>query len=199
MEQLLDYRARLVARFEHLPADLADVIAGVPEAEWGLRRAPDGRSVYVLIAQLRDLETREYLPCLRRILSEDDPQLEGFSTHRPADVNPPQSGIFAPQSGIFAPQSGIFDNSSEPMEALLAGYARAREEEMQLIREMPPSGWSRAGFDPPHGRRTVQWWVERALRHGLDHLAEIRVAGLPRLPPLRSAAGTFDHAGRGGG
>lgn len=155
MEQLVDYRTRLLHRFERLPADLAEAIAAIPEPEWWLRRVPDSRNVHALTAHLRDLESLAYLPRIRRILAEDEPALQAFPTHRWSDP-------------AYDP--------TEPMEALLGDYARAREEEMALIRQLPPSGWSRAGFHPPTGRRTAQWWVERALAHGLEHLAEIRAA-----------------------
>jgi hypothetical protein len=155
MEQLVDYRTRLLHRFERLPAHLAEAIAAIPEAEWWLRRVPDSHNVHTLMAHVRDLESLAYLPRIRRILAEDEPKLEAFPSHRWSDP-------------AYDP--------TEPMEGLLGDYARAREEEMALIRDLPSSGWSRAGCHPPTGRRTVQWWVERALAHGLEHLAEIRAA-----------------------
>ena len=159
MEQLLDYRARLLERFERLPAEFARAIAAIPETEWWLRRAADGRSVHALMAHVRDLEALAYLPRLRRILAEDEPALQAFPSHRwsEADYDP-----------------------TEPMEALLAEYARVREEEMELIWHLPPAGWSRAGFHPPTGRRTAQWWVERGLAHGLEHLGDMRTARIAR-------------------
>ncbi|MBI3760311.1 MAG: DinB family protein [Chloroflexi bacterium] len=155
MEQLLDYRARLLKRFESLPADFAQVIAAIPEAEWHRGRAPDGRTVHALMAHVRDLETLAFLPRLRRILTEEDPALEAFPSHRWSE------------SGYDA---------GEPMDNLLADYARACEETLQLIRNLDSAGWSRAGFHAPNGQRTAQWWVERALTHGIGHLEEIRAA-----------------------
>jgi hypothetical protein len=162
MSDLNEYRSRLIARFERLPAEFAQAIAAIPEAEWWLRRAPDlsgatfaGRTVHSLMAHTRDLEVQAYLPRLRRILAEDDPHLNAFPSHRWTEAD--------------------YD-ATEPMEALLADYARAREEEVALLRGLPPAAWSRCGFHPPTGRRTFQWWVERALAHGHEHLADIRAA-----------------------
>ena len=157
MEQLLDYRTRLLETFERLPSGLATSIAAIPETEWHARRAPDGQTIHALMAHIRDLETLAYLPRLRRILAEDEPTLVAFPSHQwsEADYDP-----------------------AEPMETLLAEYARAREEEMELIRRLDSAGWSRAGFHPPTGWRTAQWWVERALAHTVEHLEEIRAAGL---------------------
>jgi hypothetical protein len=155
MQDLLDYRARLVERFGRQPSEFAQAIAALPEAEWWLRRGPDGRTVHALMAHTRDLEALAYLPRLRRILREDDPALPAFASHRWSEAD--------------------YD-ATEPMEALLADFARAREEEVALVRDLAPAGWSRCGFHPPTGRRTAQWWVERALAHGREHLADIRAA-----------------------
>ena len=155
MQDLLDYRARLVERVERQPRAFAQAIAAMPEAEWWLRRAGDGRTVHALMAHTRDLEALAYLPRLRRILLEEAPTLPAFASHRWSEAE--------------------YD-ATEPMEAQLADYARAREEEVALIRDLAPAGWARSGFHPPTGRRTAQWWVERALAHGREHLAVIRAA-----------------------
>jgi hypothetical protein len=155
MEQLLNYRVLLLARFERLPVDFAQTIAAIPEAEWWLRRISGGHTIHAVMAHVRDLETLAFLPRLRRILAEEGPALHSFGHHRWRD-------------GEYDP--------TEPMEGLLADYAHAREEELALVRDLTPEGWSRRGFHPPSGWRTVQWWVERALTHGLEHLAEICMA-----------------------
>jgi DinB superfamily len=155
MPDMQEYRARMLERFEHLPGRFAFAIAAIPEAEWWLRRAADGRTVHSLMAHVRDVETQAYLPRLRRILSEDDPALPAMPSHRWSEAD--------------------YD-TTEPMEALLAQYAGAREEELNLLRGLSAAGWSRVGFHAPTGRRTLQWWVERSLAHGLEHLADIRAA-----------------------
>jgi len=161
MSDLNEYRARLLDRMERLPAQFAAVIAAMPEAEWWLRCAPGsggGHTVHNLMAHVRDVETLAYLPRLRRILAEDEPTMPSFGSHRWSQAD--------------------YD-ATEPMEALLSDYARAREEEVALLRDLPVEGWSRCGFHPPTGRRTAQWWMERALAHGLEHLADMRAARIP--------------------
>jgi hypothetical protein len=155
MEQLTGYRSKLLARFERQPADFAKAIAAIPETEWWLRRNPEGRTVHALMAHVRDLDVLAFLPRLRRILDEDGPALDAFANHRWRDPD-------------YDP--------TEPMEVLLATYARAREEEMALVRELDSDGWSRRGFHLPSGWRSAQWWVERALVHGMEHLDEVRRA-----------------------
>jgi hypothetical protein len=153
MEQLIEYRASLLRRFERLPADFAQTIAAIPETEWWLRRDAEGRTVHALMAHVRDLDALAFLPRIRRILVEEGPALEAFANHRWRDA-------------VYDP--------TEPMESLLGDYARTREEEMALVRGLDSQGWSRRGFHPPSGWRSVQWWVERALVHGMQHLDEVR-------------------------
>jgi DinB superfamily len=155
MQGIHDYRARLIARFEQLPTVFARTIAGIPEADWWLRRGPDGRNIHATMVHVRDLEVQAFLPRLRRILAETEPTLTAFPSHRWTDDE--------------------YD-STEPMEGLLADYARACDDSLALIRDLPQAGWARRGFHPPTGWRTAQWWVERALAHGLEHLTEIRAA-----------------------
>lgn len=152
---MFDYRERLLERFERLPAQFAQAIARLPETDWWLRRAADGRAVHEIMAHTRDVEVHAYLPRLQRILREDNPTLERLPSH---DWSKADYDV------------------TEPMESLLGQYAHAREEEVALVQNLGAAGWSRLGFHPPTGRRTAQWWVERALAHGLEHLGHIRAA-----------------------
>jgi hypothetical protein len=156
LDQLLDYRARLLARLEAQPAEFAAVVGGMPADEWHTRRDVGGRTIHLAAAHVRDLEAQAYLPRIRRILAEDRPELTPFAHHdwSAADYEP-----------------------SEPMTAILESWSRARTELLALVRPLDSAGWSRAGFHPPSGNRTLQWWVERAHGHGRGHLEALRGAG----------------------
>jgi hypothetical protein len=149
-EQLLDYRQQLLARLEAQPGEFAARVALIPAAEWGRRRDPQGRSVLAVAAHLRAVEAGLYLPRLRRMLAEDNPQ-------------------FSPEEDAAAEISG----PPEPLTAILAAWSQARAELVDLLRPLTPAGWSRTGFYPPVGRRTVQWWAERAYHHAREHQAFI--------------------------
>lgn len=155
MEQLHEYRARLLESLGQQPQQLADALAGVPEADWHRRRTPDGLTLHHLVSHLRDLEVLAHLPRLRRILAEDEPRLEAFPSHNWTDDD-------------YDP--------TRPMTDILAEYALAREEALLLLRNLAPGDWSRLSFHPPSGRRTLQWWVERMWAHTYEHLAEIAAA-----------------------
>jgi hypothetical protein len=153
LDQLLDYRARLLALLEGQPTAFATAVASVPEAEWHQRRDGAGRTPHLAMAHVRDLEAQAYLPRIRRILAEDRPELTPFAHHE---------------------WSADDYDAAEPMTAILESWSRARTELLALVRPLDSAGWSRAGFHPPSGSRTLQWWVERAYAHAKEHLRALR-------------------------
>jgi hypothetical protein len=155
LDQLLDYRARLVEHLEQQPAEFAAVIAAVPAEAWHHHRDVEGRTLHQMAAHVRDLEALAFLPRVRLILAEDHPTLTPYAHHdwSLADYDP-----------------------AEPMTAILASWSQARTELVALVRPLTSDGWSRTGFHPPSGKRTVQWWAERAYAHTRDHLQALRAA-----------------------
>lgn len=155
LDQLLDYRARLLRMLEEQPAEFGNLVATVPAEQWHERRDAGGRTMHLAAAHVRDLEALAFLPRIRRILDEDRPELQPFAHHdwSRADYDP-----------------------AEPIDRLRATWARARGELLGLVRPLDSAGWSRAGFHPPSGSRTLQWWVERAFIHARDHLRDLRAA-----------------------
>jgi hypothetical protein len=157
-DQLFDYRVRLLARLENQPAEVAALLAALPESAWHRPRGPAGRSLHQLVAHVRDLETMAFLPRLRRILNEDRPVLEPFPSHDWSD-------------GDYWP--------GEPMTNILAGWAQARAEMLDLLPAASQTAWNRTGFHPPSGQRTLQWWAERIHNHAREHLLDAGAAGQP--------------------
>lgn len=157
-EQLFDYRARLLIRLEQQPSELARVIAAIPEPEWQVRRDMLGRTIHHIAAHVRSLETLAFLPRVHRILTEADPELIAYPTHHWADAH-------------YDP--------AEPMTSILTEFSRARAQMVAWFRPLDPAGWTRAGFHPPSGARTLQWWAERSYNHAREHLESIRTAPAP--------------------
>ena len=156
-EQLYDYRARLLDRLEQQPAEFASVLAAIPEPEWHTRQDDRGRSLHHIAAHVRDLETLALLPRIRNILTEERPVLDAYPSHHWAD-------------DLYDPH--------EPMAALLTQWSRARAEMVQRLRPLDAAGWTRLGFHPPSGARTLQWWAERTYGHVREHLDKVRSARL---------------------
>jgi len=148
-DQLLDYRRQLLTRLERQPAEVADMLAGFPEPEWFRPRALEGRSLHQLMAHVRDVEQLAFLPRVRRILTEDRPTLEPFTSHDWSDAD-------------YQP--------AEPLTHILARWSQARAEVLDLLPAPDHSGWSLTGFHPPSGQRTLQWWAERIYNHVRQHL-----------------------------
>jgi hypothetical protein len=151
-DHLLFYRAKLLAALEAQPLEFEALSAARPEPEWHTRRLADGATPHQIAVHVRDIDRLAFLPRFRRILAEANPRLEAFPSHRwSLDGYDP----------------------SEPLRRLLADFARSRAETLTVLRGMSDDDWSRAGFHPPSGPRTLQWWAERMYRHTHDHLAEI--------------------------
>jgi hypothetical protein len=153
MEELEEYRLKLIDFLERQPAEYRAAIHAIPERHW---HTPDvgseGESIHLLVAHVRDYETQVFLPRLRRMLAEDAPTLEPFASHK---------------------WSAEHYQPGEGMNILLHELTHARAEAVHLLRHLQPEDWSRTGFHPPSGQRSVMWWAERAHNHARDHLREI--------------------------
>lgn len=156
MEQLYDYRRRLLDKLEGIVPEIADAVAAIPESRWHKSIAPGQRSPHAVAAHLRDVERHAYLVRLRKVLDEESPVLESFD----------------PEGW----EAQHYD-AAEAMTAVLAEYARLREDELGLLRALPPHSWTRVGRHSAFGVRTVQWWAERMLQHATEHLDELRANG----------------------
>jgi hypothetical protein len=158
LDHLLDYRSQLLARLERQPADMAQALAAIPEADWHLPRAGLSRTVHHTLAHVRDLELLAFLPRLQRILNEDQPALAPFVSHD------------------WSLRDYLPD---EPLTAVLASWSQARAEVLNLLPGPAASHWTRIGFHPTNGNRTLQWWAERIYTHAQAHLLELRRAVPP--------------------
>ena len=155
-DQLFEYRLRLLTQLEQQPAEVAALLAALPESAWYQPRSLTGRSLHQLAAHVRDLETLAFLPRLRRIMTEDRPILEAFASH---DWS----------SSGYRPD--------EPMTSILANWSQARAEVLDLLPTVSQAAWSRTSFHSPSGPRTLQWWAERTLKHVREHLLDPLLAG----------------------
>lgn len=154
-EQLYEYRAKLLDRLEQQPAQFAEALAGIPEPEWHTRRDEQGRTVHQVVAHVRYLETLAFGPRIRSILQADNAELVAYPTHHWADA--------------------LYDRA-EPLASILEEFSRTRAEIVAWLRPQDAAGWTRLGFHPPSGARTLQWWAERTLNHAREHLESIRGA-----------------------
>jgi hypothetical protein len=154
--QLAEYRRQFLARLESQPRGFAALIASLVEPEWHARRAPDGLSLHQLLVHVRDAEALAYWPRIQRILAEDAPHLDPFPKHR------------------WSLEEHYLH--TEPLAEVLGTLTRTRAEVVAALTTLAPAAWSRLGFHPPSGPRTVQWWAERLYLHAHNHLEELHAA-----------------------
>lgn len=155
-QQLYEYRVLLLRYLERQPAEFAALADSLPEGEWHARHVTDGVTLHQIAAHMRDTETLAFWPRIQRILAEESPHLEAFPNHRWT--------------------IGQTYHPEEPLRQIIAEFARTRAEALATLKTLNPEDWSRTGFHPPSGPRTVQWWAERMLNHARDHLEAIRQA-----------------------
>lgn len=152
-KQLREYRLRLIERLAAQPAELGALIAALPEPEWHQRRAEDGATLHQLAVHMRDAEAMAFWPRFRLILAEDYPHLDAFPYHRWSVEQ------------VY--------RADESLAEVLATFTRTRAEAVATMRTLTPDDWSRTGFHPPSGPRTLQWWAERIYNHARSHLEQI--------------------------
>jgi len=158
-QQLHEYRVFLLQHLERQPAEFAALVNALPEAEWHVRRVANGATLHQIAAHLRDTEALAFWPRLQRILAEESPHLEAFPNHRWTTEQ------------TYHPE--------EPLHHIIAAFTHTRAEALAVLKNLNHDDWSRTGFHPPSGPRTLQWWAERMYHHAREHLEAIRFASSP--------------------
>ena len=64
---------------------------------------------------------------------------------------------------------------AEPVQSILADYARLRQQELSWLHDLPPAAWNRTARHPWWGVRTLQWWVEQCLLTARQQLEQLTV------------------------
>lgn len=142
MEELYSYRRSLLARFAAVASDLA-------ARHTQLSAEQPAMSLDVISRHLLEAERRVYFPAIERILGEDQPTLQVT-----ADPEQDSDSRLGCKTG---PE-------------LLRAYTELRAQEVRLLESQPPGAWGRTARHPVFGVRTLQWWVERSLKHAEEHL-----------------------------
>jgi hypothetical protein len=149
MEELFEYRRRLLEHFSTVAVDFERRLAGLSPAQLHEPWNHSGKSRHWLMAHLRATEENLFMVSLRRILNESQPALDEFDPLAWMQMN-------------YDPQ--------EPIGKLLSGFAHARQQELDCLQNLPGDGWNRVGRHPIWGNRTLQWWIEKCQAHAVSHL-----------------------------
>ncbi|NCP16575.1 hypothetical protein GW866_05970 [bacterium] len=151
MEMLLEYRQRFLERLSAAPDELRAALAGVRDARAPLEEG--GWNSHQVAVHMRDVNAQVYPPRLYRILNEENPTFENFDGE-------------AWMAAHYDP--------NEPLEAILAEFARQCAEIAGRLRGLSAEAWNRPGTHPSYGTHPLQWWAERMLAHIEEHLTQLR-------------------------
>jgi hypothetical protein len=118
--------------------------------------APGEWTPHQVLAHVAAAESLAFVPRLKRIASEDHPQLPSWD------------------------ESAWMQDSYQPeqeSETSLEMFESARREGLDVISGLAEDAWNRAGRHPSQGDRTLQWWLEYSVSHVDDHLNQLKSSG----------------------
>jgi hypothetical protein len=154
-DNLLLYRKRMLQRLKTVGDDLSQASADIPAEKWHTPAA-DGETPHLILARQRAVEAQVFSVRLRRILDEEVPNLP-----------------------LFVEEAWMAEHydPSEPPEEVLAEYNDLRSQELAWLKSASPQDWNRTGRHPWWGIRSLQWWVEQALRYSEEQLRRLQEGG----------------------
>lgn len=158
MEELYEYRRKLLERLEGVVSDLTAAWQALPSPIRHLPLEEGGESPHRVLAHLRAMEAEALSVRLWRILNEEEPQVPLFD-----DTGWMEAHYRADESA----------------ESILEDYARLRRTELSWLKDLPPQAWNRTCRHPWFGVRTLQWWTEQCLVYAEEHLRRLRAGIRP--------------------
>ena len=150
MEQLNEYRTRLLDRLEKSARDFRFAVQSAQEArpvhaeEW---------SAHQIAVHTRDVEQMVYGARIRRSIAEENPLFENFDGD--------------------AWMAKHYD-ANEPLASILDGLVDSVSQTVAVLRTLPPEAWTRPSRHETYGAGfSTQTWVERSLAHIEEHLMAV--------------------------
>ena len=147
-------RRELIARYAEGPAVLRAAVAGLTDAELDHSPGPGDWSAREVVHHTADSEMTSAIR-LRRLIAEDSPVIDGYD------------------EALFARK---LHYRERPIEASLAAVDAARAYSLDLLAQLTPNEWSRAGTHSESGPYSVETWLEIYAAHCHDHSDQIRRA-----------------------
>lgn len=145
---------RLLSNLASLPNELEDLLKDLDEETLRWRPIPDKWSIKEIMCHLRDMERLAYLARYRRILSEENPQLDNVDQDRIAFES---------------------DYINQDANAALREFKQLRRETIQTLGAAPTEVWSRSGTHETDGPLTVEQLVVRQIKgNDLNHLVQMK-------------------------
>jgi hypothetical protein len=133
---------------------VVDALQAVDNETLDRRPAPGEWSARQVVHHLADSETMSAIR-LRRLLTEDNPVIEGYDENAWA---------------------ARLHYEARPVAASLELLRTVRAASAELLSHLAPEDWERAGTHTESGPYSVQTWLETYARHPHDHADQIRRA-----------------------
>ncbi len=152
MKELLEYRAKLIARLVEAAQEFRRECLALPDVTMPLEAG--GWTVHQIAAHTRDVHQLVYGPRARRTAAEDNPEFQNFNGEEYMVEHYSKSESLAK----------ILDELVEQVESLA-----------EELGALPPKAWARVSSHVMLGRDlTLQTWVEKDLAHIEEHLEAVR-------------------------
>jgi DinB superfamily len=148
---MLDRRAEIVKTLRATPVVLRALVEGIDDARLRRRPAPREWAIIEVAGHLADTEERA-LARVRRMLAEDDPELEPFDQE------------------ALAEQRHYLELN---LEEELARLEDLRRQHLAELEALDGSGWARTGRHGEHGELSVELYETHVAAEEVDHLAQI--------------------------
>ncbi|HYH86553.1 MAG TPA: DinB family protein [Pyrinomonadaceae bacterium] len=145
-------RQALVAQYKAGYDEVANSLEGFPEEHLTARPLPGKWSAREIVQHLADSEMNSAIR-LRKLLTEDDPQIQGYDQED------------------YAARLHYNERDMAPALDALRG---ARATTGQLLDAMSEDDWARAGTHSESGRYTAENWLTIYAAHAHNHAAQIR-------------------------
>ena len=152
MKELEEYRVSLMQKLEEMAKAFRTEALAVRDPYASLE--DDHWNVHQIAVHTRDVDKLVYGLRVRRTAMEDDPEFSNFDGE--------------------AYMAAHYE-ASESLSELLDGFVENVEALIELLRALPPEGWSRLSRHITLGRSlTLQSWVEKDLAHIQEHLETLK-------------------------
>lgn len=145
-------RQALIEQYKAGYSEVLKSLEGFDERSLAAHPIPGKWSAREIVQHLADSEMTSAIR-LRKLLTEDDPQIQGYDQE------------------LFA---ATLRYNERPIEPALDALRGARASTGQLLDTMTEADWSRAGTHSESGRYTAEDWLRIYADHAHNHAAQIR-------------------------
>ena len=145
-------RQALIEQYKAGYDEVARSLEGFDEAALSARPLPGKWSAREVVQHLADSEMNSAIR-LRKLLTEDDPQIQGYDQEHYAES---------------------LRYNERPIEPALDALRGARATTGQLLDSMTEEDWAREGTHSESGRYTARDWLSVYAAHAHNHAAQIR-------------------------